>query len=81
MALHPTMRVGELPTRAEGAEQCLQGMQGSPSQIAAAAQAAVEGLETTSDIHGSAEYRRGVARACVRRALEKALGRASGGVA
>jgi CO/xanthine dehydrogenase FAD-binding subunit len=73
--------VGETPTRAERAEQRLQGTQGSPQDIAAAAQAAVEGLEATSDIHGSAEYRRGVARACVRRALEKALGRAGGGVA
>ena len=73
--------VGETPTRAAGAEQRLQGTHGSPQEIAAAAEAAVEGLEATSDIHGSAEYRRGVARACVRRALEKALGRASGGVA
>jgi aerobic carbon-monoxide dehydrogenase medium subunit len=73
--------VGETPTRAAGAEQCLQCTHGSPQDIAAAAEAAVEGLEATSDIHGSAEYRRGVARACVRRALEKALGRANGGVA
>jgi CO/xanthine dehydrogenase FAD-binding subunit len=73
--------VGETPTRAEAAEQRLQGTHGSPREIAAAAEAAVAGLEATSDIHGSAEYRRGVARACVRRALEKALGRAGGGVA
>ncbi len=73
--------VSGVPTRAESAEQRLLGTQGSPQEIASAADAAVEGLEAMSDIHGSAEYRRGVARACVRHALEKALGRASGGVA
>jgi CO/xanthine dehydrogenase FAD-binding subunit len=73
--------VSEVPTRAERAEQQLLSTHGSPQEIASAADAAVEGLEVMSDIHGSAEYRRGVARACVRHALEKALGRASGGVA
>jgi CO/xanthine dehydrogenase FAD-binding subunit len=41
------------------------------------AAAATDGLKPNSDVHGGAEYRRRVARACVERALRRARGGAS----
>jgi aerobic carbon-monoxide dehydrogenase medium subunit len=73
--------VSDRPARARKAEQVLLGAQGLPDERAAAAEAAIEGLTPNSDLQGSAEYRRRIARACVRRALDQALDRAHGGIA
>ena len=71
--------VGPVPLRAAGAERALDGAAPSEETIAAAAEAAVEGIEPPGDMHGGSRYRIGVARAQVRRAIAKALDRAEGG--
>lgn len=70
--------VAETPVRAANAEAVLQGAQGADG-FPAAAQAAVEELAPPTDMHGSSDFRRNVARVCVQRALERALARAQGG--
>jgi carbon-monoxide dehydrogenase medium subunit len=72
--------VAGTPVRASRAEAVLQGARGA-GEFEAAAQATIEELEPPADVHGSAEFRRNVARACVQRALERALARAQGGAA
>jgi CO/xanthine dehydrogenase FAD-binding subunit len=72
--------VGPTPLRAEAAERALDGAAPGEETIAAAAEAAVEGIEPPADMHGGTRYRIGVARAQVRRAIVKALDRAEGGV-
>jgi carbon-monoxide dehydrogenase medium subunit len=71
--------VGPRPVRAAGAEDVLLGQAPDEEIVAAAAEAAVDGLEPGADIHGSTDYRIGVARGQVRRAITKALDRARGG--
>jgi carbon-monoxide dehydrogenase medium subunit len=67
--------VADTPIRATGAERLLAGEAGaSPAD---AADAAVEGLTPSEDVHGDGPYRRRVARACVERALTRAKGGAS----
>jgi len=39
----------------------------------------VQGLTPSADLHGGSDYRRRIARVCVRRALELAFSRARGG--
>jgi CO/xanthine dehydrogenase FAD-binding subunit len=68
--------VGPAPLRARAAEEQLRGQVAYEELLVAAAQAAVEGLQPASDIHGNREYRIGVARAQVRKALTLALERA-----
>jgi CO/xanthine dehydrogenase FAD-binding subunit len=70
--------VAGTPVRAVKAEQELNGRVPSDQLIEAAAEAAVAGLEPASDVHGSKEYRRKVARVFVRRALRLAIARAKG---
>ncbi len=70
--------VAGTPVRAGKAEALLQGT-GGAGELAAAADAAVEELDPPSDMHGSAAFRRNVARVCVQRALERAWARAQGG--
>jgi carbon-monoxide dehydrogenase medium subunit len=67
------------PIRARRAEQRLVGDAPTAESVAAAAEEAVTGLEPASDVHGSADYRRKLARVYVRRALELAIARAKGG--
>jgi CO/xanthine dehydrogenase FAD-binding subunit len=69
--------------RCDAAEASLVGSDGGADAIDAAAGAAIRDLAPTADIHGGADYRRRVARACVRRALSLALERArtAGGAA
>ena len=71
--------VGPTPLRAAAAEHALDGAAPGEETIAAAAEAAVEGIEPPADMHGGTKYRIGVARAQVRRAIAKALDRAEGG--
>jgi aerobic carbon-monoxide dehydrogenase medium subunit len=71
--------VGPRPLRAGSAEELLRGAEATDELLDEAAERAVEGLEPGGDIHGSTEYRIGVARTQVRRALSLALERARGG--
>jgi carbon-monoxide dehydrogenase medium subunit len=66
------MGVGPKPVRAAGAEAMLRNVQPGEAAFAEAAQAAVAGLEPTSDIHATADYRRRVAGVLARRALVEA---------
>jgi carbon-monoxide dehydrogenase medium subunit len=63
--------MGPKPVRATAAEQALS----SPDDVEAAADAALEGTDPPSDTHGSADYRRHLAKVLVRRALEEAIRR------
>jgi carbon-monoxide dehydrogenase medium subunit len=88
VALDPGGRVGEArlcligvadrPVRAAAAEQALAGTQPSADVFTAAAVEAVRGLTPASDMHGSSDYRRHLARVTVRRALQAAASKAGG---
>jgi CO/xanthine dehydrogenase FAD-binding subunit len=67
------------PIRAPRAEQLLQGAHVDEDVAAAVAEAAVEDISPTGDIHGSSEYRTKLIRALVRRAIVQAADRARGG--
>ena len=71
--------VGQTAIRAADAEGVLRGAQPTPAIFAEAAEAVVAGLEPNGDVHASADYRRHVAGVLVRRALQTALQRATGG--
>jgi aerobic carbon-monoxide dehydrogenase medium subunit len=60
--------VADTPVRASDAEQRL-GQNADPADVAAAA---TDGLRPNADVHGGADYRRRVARACVERAVTRA---------
>ena len=62
------VNMGSTPVRAAAVEAALAG----GASNAEAAELAAEGTEPPSDIHGSAEYRRHLARVLVRRALDQA---------
>jgi len=66
------MGVGPRPVRAATAEAMLRNVQPSEAAFAKAAAEAVAGLEPTSDIHATADYRRRVAAVLARRALMEA---------
>ena len=66
------------PTRATAAEQLLAGSRLDAAAIAAAAEAALTGVEPTGDIHGSTSYRRKLLRTMAIRALSAAARRAEG---
>ena len=65
-------------TRATAAEQALTGQTLDDQTIAAAAQAAPNGLDLNGDLYASADYRRHLVSVMTRRALEKAAARARG---
>jgi aerobic carbon-monoxide dehydrogenase medium subunit len=71
--------VGPRPYRAASAEQLLRGQVPDAELVAAVVERAVVGLQPGADIHGGTDYRVGVARAQVRRALLLALAPAGGG--
>jgi aerobic carbon-monoxide dehydrogenase medium subunit len=68
--------VGPMPYRAEAVEKGLAGRSASATVIRQAAAAATDGVEVSSDLHASQEYRRELAAIFARRALEKAATRA-----
>jgi CO/xanthine dehydrogenase FAD-binding subunit len=57
------------PLRAAHAESMLAGQRIDPDSAAAAATAAMDGVTPTGDIHGDSEYRHGLTRSLVERAL------------
>jgi CO/xanthine dehydrogenase FAD-binding subunit len=66
------------PLRRPGAEAWLAGRELDEVNAREAAEQCVADLDPTGDIHGSAEYRRGLVEVMVRRALLKAAERAKG---
>ena len=62
--------VADRPLRPSAAEAALVGAEPSTEAFVAAAEEAVRDLRPASDIHGSGEYRRQLARVTVRRSLE-----------
>ena len=68
--------MGPTPLRARGAEAALRGRPANDDAFFAAAEAALSELEPGDDIHADRAYRRHVARALTRRALQTARERA-----
>ncbi len=64
--------------RAAGVEKALAGKTDGESEIAAAAKHAADGVEVLGDLHASADYRRAMAAVYARRAIAKAVARATG---
>jgi CO/xanthine dehydrogenase FAD-binding subunit len=73
------LSMGPTPLRAPAAEAWLLGQQAEPTVFAQAAELAAAELQPADDLHASREYRVHVAKALTRRALAKALRRATGG--
>ena len=65
--------VGATPIRVTAAEEALIGQAASESTFEAAAQSAKQGIDPTSDIHATEEYRRALAATLTKRALCAAL--------
>ena len=65
--------VGATPIRVTAAEEALIGHTASESAFEAAAQSAKQGIDPTSDIHATEEYRRALAATLTKRALRAAL--------
>jgi CO/xanthine dehydrogenase FAD-binding subunit len=71
--------VKDAPVRSRRAEAVLVGARPTDETLAEAAEAIDEEIEPVSDLHGSSEYRRHLAKVLVRRALAVARARAEGG--
>jgi len=71
--------VSDVPARASGAEELLAGQRPSAELFDEAARRAAAGIDPPADLHGSAEYRKKVAAALVRRGLRAAVGNAQEG--
>ena len=69
--------VSPVPMRAKDAEQVLIGSPISDGLLEAAGQAAAAECDPSNDLRGSADYKRDVTRALVKRAVQKAVERAS----
>ena len=65
--------VSDVPARATGAEELLTGQRPSAELFDEAARRAAGDMDPPSDLHGSAEYRKKVAAALVRRGLREAV--------
>jgi aerobic carbon-monoxide dehydrogenase medium subunit len=63
--------IGSVPVRAKKSEEFLEGRNLDEENILKAGQLASEGLKPPSDMHGSSEYRKNLARVLVTRALQK----------
>jgi aerobic carbon-monoxide dehydrogenase medium subunit len=73
------INVAEKPVRATAAEQSLVGAKPTEDVFAEAAGLATADLDPSGDLHASPEYRKKVAGVCVRRALQRATSRSTGG--
>jgi aerobic carbon-monoxide dehydrogenase medium subunit len=71
--------VSDVPARATAAEELLEGGRPTAELFGEAARVAAADLDPPSDLHGSAEYRKKVAAALVRRGLREAVGNAMRG--
>jgi aerobic carbon-monoxide dehydrogenase medium subunit len=71
--------VSDVPARATAAEELLEGEQPTAELFDEAARVAAADIDPPSDLHGSAEYRKKVAAALVRRGLREAVGNAMRG--
>jgi CO/xanthine dehydrogenase FAD-binding subunit len=71
--------VSDVPVRATAAEELLEGERPTAELFDEAARAAAADIDPPSDLHGSAEYRKKVAAALVRRGLPEAVGNAMRG--
>ena len=69
---------GAQPARAADVERELTGRAPTEDAIARASEAAAEGIDVLSDVHGSADYRAAMARVYTRRAIQEAVRRAGG---
>jgi aerobic carbon-monoxide dehydrogenase medium subunit len=63
--------------RAAAVEQLMEGREGTAEEIRAAAAVAADGIDASSDIHASADYRSHLARVLTARAINIALGKAA----
>ncbi len=70
--------VGPKAYRAMNVENALRGKKASEKLLADAARHAAHGVEALADLHASADYRREMAAVFTRRALERAIARATG---
>jgi len=70
--------VGSTPVRAVAAEKALIGETPSPELWATAAEQAAAGLDPSADVHGSAAYRRQLARVLATRSMHEAHQRVKG---
>jgi CO/xanthine dehydrogenase FAD-binding subunit len=70
------LAAGPAPVRAAAAETLMRGAALDQASFKAAAEAAVEGVHPTSDIHGSGDYRIGLLKVMTERALTGAAERA-----
>ncbi len=71
--------VSDVPARATAAEELLEGERPTAELFDEAGRVAAADLDPPSDLHGSAEYRKKVAAALVRRGLREAVGNAMRG--
>jgi carbon-monoxide dehydrogenase medium subunit len=71
--------VSDVPARATAAEELLAGQRPAAELFEEAARRASADIDPPSDLHGSAEYRKKVAAALVRRGLREAVGNAMRG--
>jgi aerobic carbon-monoxide dehydrogenase medium subunit len=71
--------VGATPIRVTAAEEVLVGQAASEAAFEAAAQSAKQGIDPTSDIHATEEYRRALAATLTKRALRAALQKLTNG--
>ncbi|MCW5849458.1 MAG: xanthine dehydrogenase family protein subunit M [Anaerolineae bacterium] len=69
--------VGDGPVQAVAAAKTLRGQRPGPAAMRASAEAASQEIDPPSDIHASADFRRHLAQVLARRALTRAVDRAS----
>ncbi len=73
-----TTNVNPVPTRSKGAEAALVGQAATESVFEAAGRAAAAECDPTSDLRGTADYKRDVTRVLAKRAIRRAVARAQG---
>jgi aerobic carbon-monoxide dehydrogenase medium subunit len=66
--------MGSTPLRARGVEEALAGAATSEDGVREAAEKAADGTNPPSDLNGSAEYRKHLAKVLTRRAVSAAAG-------
>jgi len=71
-------RVAHIPTRDAEAEARLDGADATEEAVRAACAGVADGMQPITDVHGSSEYRRQMAKAMARRAVDQAIAAARG---